>query len=559
MSRRFVTALVLLAVVTLAAPALPARAGEAPRREVVIGMLQEPDTYNPTNYTTLAAHTTFPIFLSPTVTYNEKWQLVPVLVEDIPTVQNGGVKVLPDGRMHVTWKLRQATWHDGRPITSEDAVFTNRVVKDKNIPIYVRQAGDFIENIVAHDARTLTVTFNKRYAFANADITDTFILPRHILQSYHRQGAKALREAAYGKDPAVTVGSGPFIFKSWRQGSEIVFEANPNYFRGRPALDRVVIKLFSDVSALVANIVAGAVDIGAPPPVGIAFAQGLQVEELIRQGRARGLKVDYRPTLVQDGLYFNVTSPFLQDRRVRQAIAYAVDREGISKALFQGKQPAAHSFLPENHPLFYKDIRKYSLNLERARGFMREAGWTPGPDGVLRSARGERFAISVMTTAGNSTRERVQQILQVQLRELGIELSINNVPSRTFLSRFWYARRYPHLAIISHGPQNNLNVDRTYGSWNIQAVGEYSTNTMGWKNDEADRLMKVYEEELDDAKRGQILKDLQKVWAEEVPALLLYQWTSASTVKEGLLNYRPSGTSSSPGPYTWNVQEWRWR
>jgi peptide/nickel transport system substrate-binding protein len=554
-----VRAILVAACAILLALPLPQPVTAQARRQVTIGMLQEPDSLNPVFYTTLAAHVTYPFWLDPQVTFDDNWNLVPVQVESVPTVKNGGIRQLPGGKMEVTWKLRDGlTWHDGRPITAQDAVFTHKMVTDEKMPPYITVVGPSVEKVEAKDNRTVLVTFKESFAFANYGITDNFILPKHIFEPIYGRGAQQAREAPFGRDLQLTTGSGPFVLKEWGQGTHIVLDANPKYWRGKPGLDRVVIRFFRDISTLVANVVSGEIDIASPPPVGIGFAQGQQIADMVKQGRARDVRVDFRKTLVQDGLYFNTESGVLSDKRIRKAIAYSINRLAISQSLFQNGQPPAHSFVPEDSPAFSPSITRYPYDPSRAKRILEEAGWRLGPDNTRVNARGERLALQIMTTAGNATRERIEQIIQQQLAGVGIELTIRNVPSRVLLSEFFYARKSPHMVLISHNG-DELFLRRAYLSSNVKPVGEFSTNVVGWRNAPADKLLDAMVGEPDDAKRFALVKQFQDIWSDEVPVLLMYQWRSAATVKVGIENFKPSGTSSNPGPYNWNAFEWKWK
>ncbi|MBI4280266.1 MAG: hypothetical protein HY660_17580, partial [Armatimonadetes bacterium] len=329
---------------------------------------------------------------------------------------------------------------------------------------------------------------------------------------------------------------------------------------GRPRVGRLFFRYFADVNTLLTNLLAGAVDASGPAPSGIFFGQGLQLEELIAQGRAPGLVVKFGPTTVFDALVLNHDVPFFRDRRVRQALAHATDRESISQALFKGKQPVAHSFISSHFPGYLQSIRKYPYDLDRARALLQEAGYTMGSDGVLRAPDGSRFSVVFTVATGNRDRERAQQVIRENWRRIGVEAVIQNLPSRVISAEMYFQRRYRGLLINSHSANADYsNADRFFASWEVRPVGESSRNVLGYRNARMDELIRQYLQEPDEAKRMRKLQEWQAFFAEELPLIPLYAWTAAWAYKEGLENFQPTGTSGIPSPFTWNAHLWQWR
>jgi peptide/nickel transport system substrate-binding protein len=544
---------------------LPASAPAQPgAKTVVVALFAEPDALNPLVTNLIGSAIVNRTFLDPLVEYDTSGQLRPVLAETIPTLQNGQWKLLPNGKMELTWRLRRENqWHDGRPVTSADVVFTHEAASHPQVPIGYYSCGvkELIESVRATDARTFVVTFKTRYAFATdcpVEGSKYGIVPRHIFEQTFRRDPARVKDLAYGQDPAMTVGNGPFRFRQRVQGSEIVVEAHPTYWRGRAQLDRIVFRFFPDANTIVANVLSGAIHVAAPQPVGINFGQALQVEELIQRGQARNVKVGYRPVSVHEALWFNQAVPVLQDKRVRQALAHATNREAISEALFRGRQPAAHLFLPSNHRMVERDIKTYSYDPERARTLLTEAGWRRGPDGILVNAQGQKLQLVITTTAGNRDRERIEQVLQQQWREVGIDLVIENHPARIVYGELFYTRRYKGIVLGSHPIAPTINIEQFYWSKEVKDVGQVARNALGWSSPQTDEIIAEFVGEPDLAKRRALLSRFQKIWAEELPVLPLYFWVSVWLAHSDLQGFDPPGTAIDPSPITWNARLWRW-
>ncbi|MBI4277959.1 MAG: peptide ABC transporter substrate-binding protein [Armatimonadetes bacterium] len=553
----------ILAMLVMACTVLPVHGAPGPRKDIVFGNIQEPSSLNPLVVTAATDVQFLPMFTAYSNVRNDRLDLINESVEAVPTIRNGLWKVTPDGRMEVTWKLRRdVRWHDGRPFTADDLMYTWEVYRNPRAPFGARPALQDVESVQRVDAYTIVVRFRRPYIRANALWLGAFgaPLPRHVVEPMvQRAGIERFAEIPYGQDPRATIGTGPFILRSWLKGNEMVFEANPNYHLGRPVLDRVTIRFFTDVNTMVANFIAGSLDAAQPHPGGIPVAQALEVENLIRQGRIRGYTVQFFPAPASEAYWPNFENSHLRDRRVRQALLYASDREGIVQALFRGKQPVAHSYFPPSHPSYLKDIKKYNYEPDRARQLLEEAGWRMGPDGIRRNAAGERLTFVVTSTAGDRTRERVEQILQVQWRDVGIEMVIDNKPVRIILAEIWtFRRRPPDFLNFSHPVDEFSDVDQWWGSWNIAPVGQRSLNITGYRNEEFDRLLRTYQNTLDARERMRLHQQFQRLWAEEVPIFLIYNFVGGAVWRDGLIGFRPLGLSYTPGYWTWNARQWRW-
>ncbi len=558
--KRLGTVGVVIAV--MLAMVLPPAAGQSTRRDVVMGMIQEPDTLNSVITSTAATRFVTMTMMDFATHYDQKWAPTADIMESIPNLQDGSWRLLGDGKMRVIWKLRPGVkWSDGQDVTASDFVFSWELVKDPEVGAgssFNCGFGPAVERVEALDTRTIAVTWRQLYPFANTCVSDGGLVPRHKLEAEYRANPAKFKETAYGREAAATIGTGPFVLRSWTRGSEMVFEANRNYWRGRPALDRVVIRFFSDANTMVASLVAGAIDVIPSGFVGLSFGQAMQVQELIKQGRARGIKVELGPSLLFESLTPNLENPILKDKKVRQALAHASNREGISRALYHGQQVVTHSPVPTNHPAFDRGIKRYPFDIERAKALLEEAGWKPGPDGIRRNARGDRLSIVVTTTAGNTDREREQQILQESWRQAGIELVIENFPSRVVFGSMVYQRKYKGFILQSNGFSRPDFTFEKYISAYIKPEGEFSQNFTAWHNAEVDKLAAEYGRELDPEKRKALVVRFQRIWAEEVPEISLYWFAAATAYKEGLQNYKQIGLAAYPEPVTWNIHEWRW-
>lgn len=548
----------LLAVVAALAlgwgPGVPA-VSAAPKEEVVIGISQEPDILFPGLGGSLAVSTEVQqaLFMSG-VRWSDEWKLTPMQAREVPTLQNGLWKLLPGGKMRLTWHLKPLPWHDGVPVTSEDFVFTHRAIMNDKVPVISRDFEKRVENVYAPSPETLVVTFKEHYAYANTAIIQYGPWPRHLLEKAYRQNPSGLDKLPYGNDPQATITNGPYQLVSWQKGSSIVAEAYPRYTLGQPRIKRIVWRVIPDTNTLVANMLSGAID--AISPIGITFDQAVQLDQQIR-GRRLAEQVLFTPGLIWEHIDLNLGSPKLKDVRVRQALLYALDRQAMVNALFGGKQPVADSYLPPKHYGFDPALPKYAYDPEKAKRLFAEAGWTPGPDGILRNAQGERFTVTIGTTAGNRVREDVEQILQSQWRKVGVDLRVTNQPARVFFGETTRHRQF-EMAMYAWLLSPVSDCETLFTTENIPSPqNAYNgQNFSGFSHPEMDRLCHRIPTELDQAARAAMLRRTQRILAEELPVLPLYFRVDVTATKRGLLNWKPTGLGQSQ--ITWNASQWAW-
>ncbi len=490
-------ALALVAGVSL----LPGPAASAPARtDVVFGTQQEPAIIGLAICDACAMYTSAVVsaqLLLPTVDLNDKWEFYPVIAQKMPSVRDGDWNLLPNGKMQVTWKLRRGfTWQDGTPLTAYDYVFAWRVNTHPQFPSGGRDVSDRIENIQAPDAYTLVVQWKSRHAFANVLITgEAGYLPRHIL----------------GK----------------------AFQTNPATLDSHEWATSAKQKTAYEITA-------------------VPFTQGLELEKRLQREARRDFIAQATPGLTWEHLDLNMENPKLTDRRVRQALIYAINREQMVQSLFEGKQPVAHSFLPPKHYGYLKNAKVYGYDPARANQLLDEAGWARGADGI-RTKDGVRLELTINTTAGNRVRESVQQILQQQWRAVGVELKIQNLPARVLFGDVGPSGKFEvMLYALTFSPISDC--EGLYTSDGIPGPTGAGQNWTRYKNAEVDRLCHGVPGELDAAKRAQMLQRAQQVWLDDLPALPLYFRSDYTGHRTSLQNWKPTGSTQ---PETWNVPEWR--
>jgi peptide/nickel transport system substrate-binding protein len=551
-------ALALLLLASAATLGVP-RTAAAEQDELVIGVTQFPSTFHPSIDAMLAKSYVLAMARRPFTVHDADWELVCMLCTGLPTLENGRAKIedLPEGHEHergiaVTYTIREgAVWGDGAPVTSADVVFTWEVGRHplsgvSNAELYRR-----ILDVEVHDPRTFTLHID-RVSFDYNAINDFNLLPAHLERAPFAEPAEYRNRTRFDTDttnPGLYFG--PYRIVEVVSGSHVTLEPNPTWWGKPPFFRRVIVRVVENTAALEANLLSGAIDYVAGE-LGLSLDQALAFEK--RHGDR--FRIVYKPGLTYEHIDVNLDNPILADVRVRRALLHAIDRKGISEQLFEGRQPVAHTNVSPLDWVHTDEVPTYAYDPARAVTLLEEAGWTGLERGLRTNAAGEPLRLTLMTTAGNRSRELVEQVLQSQWRKVGVDVRIRNEPARVFFGQTVSQRRFTGLAMFAwlSAPEN---VPRsTLHSEEIPAPenGFAGQNYTGFRNAETDALIDRLEVELDREARRTIWHRLQEIYAGELPALPLYFRASPFILPKWLKGLTPTGHQY---PTTLWVENWR--
>lgn len=493
---------------------------------------------------------------SDVVGLSNEWKYSPEMAEKIPNLKDGDWKVLPNGKMQLTWHIRKGfTWHDGSPVTAQDWIYARTVNMHPQFPTAGRDVANRVENIFAPDPYTMVVQWKAKYAFANLSVAGSGVMPKLATEKIFRANPEKFDQAWGTGVP--TVGNGPYVLKQWQKGASITVEAFPNWkgtpFQpANPKIKRINFRFISDTNTIIANLLSGSADV--TDETAIPFVSGLELENRLKKEGRTDIVLRAEPGLVWEHIDLNTDNANLKDKRVRQALIYAINREELVNQLFEGKQVVSHSFLPEKHYAYYKGVKKYAFDPNKAKALLAEAGYTPGSDGILQKG-GQRLSFVFMTTAGNRTREQVQQILQGMWKSVGVEVKIQNQPARAYFGDTLPSRKF-EMAMYAWVFSPTADCETLYTSDNIPTPGKQGgQNYPGYKNADVDKLCHATPEELDQGKRVEMFKRIQEIWTEDLPVIPLYLRSDYTAHKAGLSNWKPTGADTA---VTWNSPSWAW-
>ncbi|RRR68864.1 MAG: peptide ABC transporter substrate-binding protein [Candidatus Viridilinea halotolerans] len=510
------------------------------------------------------------LILEPLASIDSSGQLVPLLVEEIPTIENGGIA---EDLTSITWKLRQdVMWSDGSAFTAADVVFTYEYCADPATSCTTSAYFEGIASVEALDDYTVEIVWME--PTSNQYKTFTSNNGRIIQKAQFENciGAAASTEAACQAANLAPIGTGPYKLVDFKVGDVVLYEIN-EYFRDpdKPFFQRVELKGGGDApSAARAVFQTGEVD----------WAWNLQVEaavldQLVSQG-GQGVLVPYNTANVER-ILFNFTNPdpalgdergqmsqphpFLTDLTVRRALTLAIDRQTISEQLY-GRTGFPTCTLLWYAPFangideFFDDCAQ---DLDEANRLLDEAGWERGPDGI-RVKDGVRLSVLFQTSV-NTLRQKTQELIKADWETIGVETELKSVDAGVFfgsdvgnpdnIGKFYADVQMYTTGAAEPDPTSHIcqwvsvQVSQRENEWRGQ-------NNMRWQNAEYDALCAELEAETDPAGRIEIISQLDGIIRSDLPQVPLVARPRVAGASNDLKGYEPSGWDSE----LWDVMNW---
>ena len=537
---RFLKA-ILIALVVYTSAGLPSTI--AAKDKLVIGITQFPSTFHPNIDSMAAKSYILAMTARPFTVFDANWELICMLCTELPTLENGLAKKerTPGGKqgIAVTYSIQpKAQWGDGVAVSTKDVLFTWKVGRHPKSSVGNMELYRSIYKIDVKDEKTFTFHFDK-LTFDYNSINDFILIPAHIDEANFSNPEIYKNRTAFDTD-TLNKGLyfGPYKITEVAPGSHVVLDRNPTWYGKSPAFNRIVVRAIGNTAAMEANLVSGGLDMIAGE-LGLSIDQAISFEKRHKQK----YNVIYQPGLVYEHIDLNLENPLLQDIRIRKALIYAIDRKAISESLFGGRQPVAHSSVNPLDWVFAEDVPKYAYDPEKTAALLDEAGWSIKNRGVRTNAKGQELTFEIMTTAGNRTRELVQQILQSQWKAVGFDIKIKNEPARVFFGQTMTERRYSGLGMYAwmsspeNVPRTTLHSEHIPTKANNFAGQNYTS----FKNAEIDELLETIETQLDKSKRKELWRRLQHIYANELPVLPLYFRANAYILPKWLTGVEPTG------------------
>lgn len=378
-----------------------------------VAIVSEPKSLNPLLVTTTTDGFIARLMFEPLVSADPKGNPVPMIAADVPSLTNGGIS--KDG-LTITYHLRKdAKWSDGLPVTSQDVKWSWQAIVNPNDNVISRHGYDIVRSIETPDDRTAVVHLKERFApFVNTFFAESdqpyALAPAHVLSKYPN-----INQLPFNNEP--NVNDGPFKFASWTHGDRIVMDANPNFFKGKPGLKRVIIQFVPDENTAINLLRTHAID--------YMFQASINTYPALKN--LPNVQLVFVVVNGFEALQFNVQHPGISDPLVRRAIAYALDKESLVSRLTYNQQKIATGDLPDWMWAFDPTVKSYPYDVATAKKLLAQAGWHPGADGIVRR-HDKPLSLLLSTDNASATHRQESLLVQEALKRIGIDVEIKYYP-----------------------------------------------------------------------------------------------------------------------------------
>src|SRR5438105_6627895 len=490
---------------------------------VVEGNFTDVRTFNSMLSSDTASNQVIGLMFEGLLNYRKNGDLIPALAADLPKTSSDGLTY--------TFKLRpNLKFSDGQPLTSDDVKFTYHIACDSQYAAVASpRRGDlskYIASIDTPDPQTVIIKTTQVFAPFLANHALSGILPKQVLGTTTSAQSNT---PDFNTAPSVT--SGAFKFVKWDKGQQVTMARNDNYWAGAPYLDQWIYKVLPDSVAVTNQLKTGEIDIG---PVDPGQFDALRTTSTVAMSEF-GV-----PTFTFYAYQLDPTKPagpLFQDKAVRQALLYALDRQSIVTAVFFGHGQVANSVEP---PISwaYKDKPQVVVGFDKAKAqsLLDGAGWTKGADGI-RAKNGTKLKFTMITNAGNKQRESMLSVMQQSWHDIGVEATPSLIQFPQLVSQIVSIRTFDVFLV---GFNWTVDPDEAplFHSRNTVAGG---FNGADFKNDQVDQILDQALSTLDRNKRKDLYNQFQDIMSDQVPSPVLLFNTGIWGV-----NKRVQGTDFGP-------------
>ena len=519
-------------------------------KEVTLSLTSNPESMNPLYASTWYTEVVFDLILLPLWNIDDQGQYHMELAQELPTVQNGGVSA--DG-LNITIKFRpEANWSDGTPVTADDAVFTyDMTMSDKN-GVFSRYPYDtYVESMTAVDPKTLQIKLSGAYA----DWSTTFftgisrVLPKHILQPvFDKDGT--LDNAEWNRTANVV--DGPYTLTEFVSDDHLTLAANDKYWRGRPKIDTMYIRVFADRQSQLAALQSGQSDIGS-------YIVGSEIPALKETNQFQILS---SPNGYIVTIFMNTdpktAHPAMTDPNVRRALAMAIDRQLIIDKIYNGIYTIPATYWDDT-PYDNPDLKPYPFDPEGAKALLDQAGWKVGSDGV-REKGGKKLELRYVYISGDDTTDTMIVTFQQMLADVGVKLEIMPNTEEVLWATYTNGGELAHgkydLTQWSDGMWYFPSPGTSYFLCSEQPSNDYpeGLNWFGICDQKLEDLFSVADVEIDPQKRIDYYHQIGQLMYDKTYLIPIRSDPDVWAVNTRLTNVKFSGVDPLMFAYEWDVK-----
>jgi peptide/nickel transport system substrate-binding protein len=471
----------------------------------------------------------------------------PFLAEATPSLENGLWKLAPDGSMETTWTIRSdAVWHDGKPVTTDDLLFTLQFVRDPQIIEFNNPSFRLISGVEAADARTITVRWSGPLINADALFSRGFanVLPRHIVESLYQDDKPGYHDWPFWTSQFV--GTGAFKVKEFVQSDHMTLQANDRYVLGRPKIDEIEVRFIRDSNTRVANVLAGAVEltIGRDVPLD----QAVEARDQWRDGKPETYPGSWL------GIHPQLTNPspaIVGSVQFRQALLHAIDRQAMVESILHGMTEIPHAWLTPNEPEYWDihgKVPHYEFDPRKAEQMISGLGF-PKRDGIFVDNEGQRLTVELRTTGDNTSHIKAIYPIADYWQRIGVATDPVVIPVQRQQDAE-YRATYPAFQAL-RGTAGTSGLAAAVSSKaglpenSFRASGNYSRLI----DPAYDALYERYTQTVPMAERKQVVEQAMRFFAEQQIKMGVFYDVAVVMVSNRLKNVLPRRVA-------WNAHLW---
>lgn len=441
--------------------------------------------------------------------------------------------LISDDQKTITFKLKDnLVWSDGEPVTSEDVLFTWKLVTDPNTRTPYASDYLLVKKASTPDKKTFKVTYEQNYAPALDTWTSLQILPKHILEK------EDINNTFFSRKP---IGSGYYKLDKWINGQQITLKKNINSTQGQAMIEKLTSRIIPDTSSQFLELIADNVDLMNINPIQYerVFPSREDLKQRIGLYKELGNGYTY--------LGFNLKKAPFNDIRVRKAINYAIDKNEIIKGVLLGLgEPVSSPYKPGTR-WNNKDLAPYPYDPKKALYLLEEAGYKKNSNGILEKD-GKPFEFEILTNQ-NKQREMTAVLVQRRLKEIGIDVKIRVIEWASFINRFIKTGDFKAVVL---GWSLSLDPDQ-FNIWHSSQQGPGQFNFVGYENKRVDMLLEQGRRELNNSKRESIYHEFSEILLDDSPIVYLYAGYGLSAINKRVQGIKKP---SPPAGIYHNNYEW---
>jgi peptide/nickel transport system substrate-binding protein len=492
-----------------------------PSDTVTIAISSEPKRLNPIFLTDLISYAVSGLIFRGLTMFDKDMNIVPDIAESWKIVQGG---------REIQFYLKKGVlWHDGVELTADDVVFTYQIVTSPKTATHHSSHFGPVKEVKALDRHIVSVSYSEPYGSALESWTFG-IVPKHILQG------RDIHDASFDSAP---VGTGPYRLKEWVHAQKLSLESFDGYHTGKPKIKKLIMRIIPDTATQLLELKAGTIDVMelSPAQYRMDTNSGPFSTDFIKQ-RAGSFRYGF--------LGFNLLDKRFQDKRVRQAMSYAIDKDSIINSVFMGLGSRSTGPYPPEAWYYSSNAAYYKYDPLKALALLEQVGWRKGEDGILRKD-GARMSFTILTNYESKEHLKTAQIVQSNLKTIGIHADIRTLE--------WQAFRHN---VISKHQFEAIMLSRAYlwdpdiyDLWHSSKTKDGEWNFLSYRNPEVDSLLEKGRRTTERGKREKIYRKVHELLAEEQSCVFLY---NADLLF--IAHWRIKGIEPSPAGIFHNIAEW---